>query len=40
MDITQVNPASMAHLYKTIVLQSIPYGYELWNHTNNEDLDV
>ena len=38
MDISRVNPASMAHLYKTIVLPSILYGCELWNHTNNEDL--
>ena len=38
MDISRVNPASMAHLYKTIVLPSILYGCELWNYTNNEDL--
>ena len=38
MDISRVNPASMAHLYKTIVLPSFLYGCELWNHTNNEDL--
>ena len=35
MDISRVNPESMAHLYKTIVLPSILYGCELWNHTNN-----
>ena len=27
----------MAHLFKTIVLPSILYDCELWNHTNNKD---
>ena len=38
MDISRVTPASITYLYKTIVLPSILYGCELWNHTHNEDL--
>jgi hypothetical protein len=38
IDVSRVNPMTMAHLYRTVVVLSILFGCELWNHTNKEDL--
>ena len=38
IDVSRVNPMTMAHLYRTVVVPSILFGCELWNHTNKEDL--
>ena len=38
IEVSRVNPMTIAHLYRTVVVPSILFGCELWNHTNKEDL--
>lgn len=38
LHISRINPATMAHLYRSVILPSVLYGCETWNHMTKEDV--